>query len=346
MIATKNCKITPELDVFAKLKRLFTITIMIFLCLDSVNAQSQVKKYVQVQYIMGTLFKIELYTSDKSIADNTFSKAFQEIRKYDLIMSNYKPESEVSSVLKAATKKPVKISPELSNIVKISLDFSEITGGLFDISIAPLVELWGFKNKNFVKPSDSEISEIKKLVNYKNIILNPYDNTLFLTHPGMKLDFGAIGKGYAIEKAAEILKKDGITSGMIDSVSNQYYIGSSPGLKYWKVGIKDPRNERKIIKYVYIRDKSVSTSGDYEQFFIKNNVRYSHIINPKTGYPVKEAIASTIVTENATAADALSTSILLLDENMTKSVLKRFPGTYALKIIKSEKNFKTIEYQN
>ncbi len=322
------------------------IFIILFVIISPSNASNKLKKYVQIQYIMGTLFKIELYCANKALADKAFNKAFGEIRKYDLIMSNYKAESELSKILQPATKNPVKISPELTDIIKTSLDFSEITGGLFDISIALLVELWGFKSKNFKRPTDSIINKTKKLVNYRNIVLNPYDNSLFLAQTGMKLDFGAIGKGYAIDKAANILKKEGIKSAFIDSVSNQYYLGSPPGASSWQVGIKDPRNPNKIIKYLYIKNKSISTSGDYEQFFIENNIRYSHIINPKTGYPINEANASTIVSEHSTDADALSTSILLLNENMTKSLLKRFPGTYALKIVNTGKNYKIIEYKN
>jgi thiamine biosynthesis lipoprotein len=298
-------------------------------------------KYTQVQYIMGTLFRIELYAGSHEKADKAFREAFREIRKYDLVMSNYRPDSELTRVLKTATAYPATVSPEFYDILKESLDFSELTGGRFDVTVGPLVKLWGFKDKNFKKPAASLLKKIKEKVGYRNIYLNPYNRTLYLKKKDMEIDFGAIGKGYAIDQAVKVLRKDGIVSGIIDAVSNQYYLGSPPGGGYWKIGIKHPRNQNEVIKYLYLKDTAVSTSGDYEQFFVENNTRYSHIINPLTGYPVKDAVASTVVMENGAAADALSTSVMLLGERETGELLKRFNNIYLFKVVlKKEFPFK------
>lgn len=314
-----------------KKSNFFLLIFFFFISIKSANASTD--KYVQAQYIMGTIYKIEIYSDNKSKANQAFNQTFSEIRKCDLILSNYRTDSELTKVLDEAYSHPVKISDYFFEVTERSLYFSKITDEMFDITIEPLVNLWGFKNKDFHQPSDLQVQTIKNDIGYKNIILDKKNKTIFLKSSKIKLDFGGIGKGFAVGKAANILKKCGIKSGVIDAVSSQYYIGSPPKQKFWKVGIKNPRNPNKIIKYLYLKDMSLSTSGDYEQFFIKKGHRYSHTINPKTGYPIKEEnISSTIIYSDATDSDALSSSVRLLDEQKTKNILKLFPNIQIIKI--------------
>ncbi|MFN8579119.1 MAG: FAD:protein FMN transferase [Candidatus Sericytochromatia bacterium] len=294
---------------------------------SSIAKESPIKKYTQAQYIMGTIFKIEIYSEDKNKANLAFKEAFKEIRRCDTILSDYRKDSELAKVLEEASSHPVKVSDDFFYITKRALYFSNITNGLFDITIQPLIKLWGFKDKNFKIPTKKQIDEVKSYIGYGNIILDEDNKTIFIKNSKTKLDFGAIGKGYAIDKAVNVLKKIGIKSAFVDSTSNQYYLGTPPNKSYWTVGIKDPRNTNKILKYLYIKNKSISTSGDYEQFFIKDKKRYSHIINPITGYPIKDAIASTIVSESSTDSDALSTSILLINKEDINNFIKSFCNT-------------------
>jgi thiamine biosynthesis lipoprotein len=320
-------------------QKLLFITLISLLSIFSTNSNSQdfknYKKYVQAQYIMGTIFKIEIYSDNQDKTNISLKKAFEEIRKCDLILSDYRNDSELSKIIEEASSHPVHVSDYLFEITKKSLYFSKITNGLFDITIQPLINLWGFKDKNFKVPTDKEIKEIKSYIGYKNIILDEVNKTIFIKNPKTKLDFGAIGKGFAVDKAINVIKKSGIKSAFIDSVSNQYYLGAPPNKKYWTIGIKDPRNENKIIKYLHIKDKSISTSGDYEQFFIHNNKRYNHIINPKTGYPITSLITSTIISESSTDADALSTSVLLLNEIERNYVFELFPNSYIANLLEN-----------
>lgn len=314
------------------MKKLVLLIILILFIPVQVKAEIKNHHLIRAEYIMGTIYKIEVYDNDISKAEKAISQAFKEIRDCDKILSDYRKDSELTKVLEEASSHPVKVSDYFFEITERSIYFSKITNGLFDITVQPLVDLWGFKNKEFKKPTDLQIKKVKEFVGYKNIILDSQNKTIFIKDPRVKMDFGAIGKGFAVDKALKILKKNNIKSAFIDSVSNQYYLGTPPNNKYWKVGIKDARNNQKIIKYLYLKDKTVSTSGDYEQFFIENGQRFTHIINPITGYPIKEAIASTIISDNATDADALSTSVLLLNEKQSNDLIKLFPNSKLIRV--------------
>lgn len=328
-----------------KLKYLLTTLLTLNLTLTAFSSEEKkLEKFSGMEYIMGTLFKIELYAESKEIASKALKEAFKEIRRIDLVLSDYKDNSEIAEFSKNFKNEPLKISEDLLQVIDTSLAFSEATKGKFDITIQPLIKLWGFKDKNFKLPTKEEITLAKKSIGYSNIVLDKNNKTLFLKNPKLKIDFGAIGKGYAIDKAVEMLKKEGITSAFIDSVSNQYYLGTPPNKNFWKVGITHPRDKSKILKYLELKDISISTSGDYEQFFIHKNKRYTHIIDPLTGYPISEAIASTVISKNGAFADAVSTSVLLLDDETIKKLKTEFKATYILKITNKNNIIQQKEY--
>lgn len=319
---------------------LFNLLIIFYSINTYATENTHIKKYQRVEYIMGTLFRIEVYSENNNEAESSISKAFKELRKYDLIMSNYNPKSELSKALINAHKYPVKISDELFDVFQKSLYFSQVTKGKFDISVGPVVKLWGFKDKNFNVPAPEQIKKTLAKTGYKNIIIDSENKTIFLKKSGMEIDFGAIGKGYAIDKAVKILKDEGIKSGMIDSVSNQYYLGSPPDSEYWIVGIKHPRKHEKVIEYIEVKDKSVSTSGDYEQFFIYNKKRYSHIIDMKNGFPVEtDIVSTTVISENSSDADAISTLLFILNKRESELLLSKFPGISYIKILNKKGKF-------
>lgn len=319
---------------------LFINIIIIFLFTIKTSFAENIKKTFRAEYIMGTVFEIEIYENNDKLANEAISLAFNEIRKYDQILSNYKENSEINNVIKKAYNKPTKISNELYEVLKDSLYFSELTKGKFDITIEPLIKLWGFKNKNFKKPSEKEIKKVLRQIGYKNIILDEENKTILLKKSNLSIDFGAIGKGFAIGKAVEILKAKGIKSAFINSNSNQYYLGTPPDKDFWLVGIKDPKDESKIIKVLKVKDTALSTSGDYENYFFDNGVRYSHILDPDTGFPIKEKIASTIICKDSSYADILSTAFLLVDNNIKKNIKKNVKIDYSIVI--SEKKNKLI----
>lgn len=304
------------------MKKIILIKLILFTFLIKISyAQEYTEKS---EYIMGTFFKIGIYDNDKNKSEKSIREAFKEIRRIENIISNYRDDSEISLIIKR-NNYPIKISNDLKEIIELSLFFSEKSNGLFDITIEELVKLWGFKDKKFYFPNKKEIEKILKKIGYKNIILEK--NNLRIRN-NISLDFGAIGKGWAIDKAGKILRDNGIKSGFIDSRSTLLFIGLPPNKNFWEIEVS---NSNKIIKLE--SDYSVSTSSNDEQFFEYKGKKYSHIINPKTGYPLyKSNINScTVISKSATYSDALSTILILMDKEKADIFIKNFPETSFLK---------------
>ena len=272
------------------------------------------------QPVMGTFVEIKVITTDVPHAEKSIEKVFFEIDRIENIFSDYKNESLVGKL--NHNKEIITDNTEFIELLNRSIYFSEITDGLFDITVKPLMLLWNFKENK--KPPDKEkIKKILKSVGYKNIIIKNYNNKtkkIILENSAM-LDFGGIAKGYAVDKAIEILYKENITTALVNIGGNIRTIGK----RKWKIGIRNPDNGNNIIKILSLKNQSVSTSGNYEQYFIYKGKRYTHILNPKNGYPVDTDYKSvTIVSDNATDSDALSTIVFLLGQKKGYEFLKKY----------------------
>ncbi len=290
---------------------------------DGTGQKQELKLFKKAALSMGTVFETTIYTADKYIAEKTFNDVSQEINRLDFLMSNYKKESVLSVLNKNASAEPADCNKELASVIEQSLQYSEITDGAFDITIGPLMKKWGFFKKQGRIPGKEELESALESVSYKNIIIeektikslakNPVTvKTAFFKNPGTRIDLGGIGKGYAVDRAVNVLKQNGINSALINFAGNIYAFGTPPGKESWVIGLQHPRESEGLLGTFEIKDKAVSTSGDYEKFFTIEGKRYSHIIDPRTGYPVKGIVSVTIVTDNATRADALSTGVFVL----------------------------------
>lgn len=248
---------------------------------------------------------------------------FREIQRFENLLSKYKPDSEVTKLNESGK---LKASPEAFYVIKKSVEFWRASDGAFDITVAPLVDLWGFTEKRYRLPTDKEIKSALNLVGSDKIILHEEDNVVEFKTPGMKIDLGAIAKGYATDCAVIKLKTAGIKSCLINTGGQIYCLGDNFGIP-WKVAIKNPRGKT-VIGYLKLKDKAVATSGDYEQYFFKNNKRYSHILNPKTGYPADSGILSvTVVAQDGLTSDALATAIFVLGKSKGAVLAGRFADT-------------------
>jgi thiamine biosynthesis lipoprotein len=267
--------------------------------------------------LMGTFW--EVTSPDKKAGEIVFS----ETRRIENLLSKYIPESEISQLNRTGR---LKVSPDTFYIIKRSKEFWQETEGAFDITVAPLVDIWGFSDQKHKVPSEGLIKDTLRFVGSDKIILHEKDNVVEFKLSGMKIDLGAIAKGFALDCAAVKLKKNNISSCLINAGGQIYALGKGPEGN-WRVAIQNPR-KRQVSKIIELeKEKSVSTSGDYEQFFFDNGKRYSHIINSKTGYPVTNDISSvTVITGSALEADALSTAIFVLGKEKGEELLKRFPG--------------------
>ena len=271
--------------------------------------------YKDNRVMMGTF--VEVVSADKRAG----GIAFEEIKRIENLLSKYNPQSEVSQLNKLGK---LKVSPETFYIIKKAIEFWRLSDGTFDITVAPLVDLWGFTGKKYNLPKDEEIKNTLKLVGSEKIILHDSNNVVEFKTPGTKIDLGAIAKGYAVDCAVEKLKEAGIRSCLINAGGQIYCLGDNFGTP-WKVAIKNPRGKT-VIGYLNLKDKAVATSGDYEQYFFKNNKRYSHILNPKTGYPADSGIVSvTVVAQDGLTSDALATAIFVLGKAKGQALVKRFP---------------------
>ena len=290
---------------------------------DGTGQKQELKLFKKASLSMGTVFETTIYAPDKYVAEKTFNEVFQEINRLDYLMSNYKKESVLSGINRNASAEPTDCNKELVSVIEQSIQYGDITDGAFDITIGPLMKKWGFFKKKGRIPSKEELESALESVSYKNIIIeektikslakNPGTvKTVFFKNPGTQIDLGGIGKGYAVDRAISVLKQNGINSALINFAGNIYTFGTPPGKDSWVIGLQHPRESEGLLGTFEIKDKAVSTSGDYENFFTIEGKRYSHIIDPRTGNPVKGIVSVTIVTGNATRADALSTGIFVL----------------------------------
>ena len=245
---------------------------------------------------------------------------FEEIKRLENLLSKYKPDSEISKLNSLGS---LKASRDTFYIIKKSKQFCKISGGAFDITVAPLVELWGFADKKYRLPGDEEIRESLVLVGSDKIIMQDSDNMVKFSFPKMKIDLGGIAKGYALDCAAKRLKENNIKSCLINAGGQIYCLGDKYG-EPWKIAIKNPRGAG-VLQRLELKDKSVSTSGDYQQFFIKEKKRFSHIFNPKTGFPVDSGIISvTVIADDGLTADALSTAVFVLGKEKGLKLVSKF----------------------
>ena len=272
--------------------------------------------YVNSRIMMGTI--IEVTSPHKEAA----GVVFDELERLERLLSKYKPESEVSQLNKLGK---LKVSPETFYILKKSKEIWQLSSGAFDVTVAPLVDLWGFTNKNFTVPADEKIKNILNLIGSDKILLQNNENVVVFKFPGMKIDLGAIAKGYAVDCAVKKLKEKGIDSCLINAGGQVYCLGKKFGLP-WKVAIKGARGKG-LAGFLELTDRSVATSGDYEQYFIKDNKRYAHILNPETGYPADSGImAVTVIAPDGLTSDALATAIFVLGKDKGEKLANKFKG--------------------
>ena len=285
---------------------------------------------------MGTAIHVELWQENNVAAEKDIDLVLNEMRRIDALMSPYKPDSEVSIINSLATKHPVIISPELFNLIQRSFTFSKLSHGAFDISFASVGYMYDYRNKQM--PSEQQIKSKLSAINYKHIKLDPGNHSIFFTRPGMRIDLGGIAKGYAVDNAIRILQEHGIKQAMVSAGGDTRIIGDKGG-RPWLVGIRDPRNKTKSAVLLPLSQTAISTSGDYERYFIKDGIRHHHIISPKTGDSVHELRSVSILTKESTTADALSTTVFILGLKKGMQLIASLPGVEAIIINNKGKMF-------
>ena len=299
--------------------------IAIFLIGCSLQASAQ-KIFSKKLILMGCKFDITIVEKSENQANKYIQMAIEEIKRIENLISSWKKDSQTSLINKNAGIKPVKVSKELFDLISRSLFISKITDGAFDISFASIDKIWKFDGSMKKLPSEKKIKESVNRINFQNIILNKNKSTVYLKIKGMKIGFGAIGKGYAADKAKKLLVSQGVKAGIINASGDMNTWGKQPNGKEWNVAITNPLNKNKAFALLPISNKAVVTSGDYERFVKINGKKYAHIINPKTGYPTSGIISVSVFAESAELADALATSVFVMGIDVGLDRINQLPN--------------------
>jgi thiamine biosynthesis lipoprotein len=254
---------------------------------------------------MGTAFSIVAYGQDRGRLQSAVSQGLEEARRLDEMLSNYKPSSEWSMVNRTAADGPVHITPELFQLLAACIEYSRESEGAFDITVGPLMKVWGFYKGTGHLPHRAEVRGALNMIGYQNILLDAATGTVRFAKPGLELDPGGIGKGYAVDRIAQILKENGVEKALISGGGSSIYaIGAPPNEKGWKVDIKNPKNTQESVETMYLKDESMSTSGNYEKFFYAEGTMYSHIMDPRTGYPSQGMLSTSVIAPRTLDSEA------------------------------------------
>lgn len=300
------------------------------------------ERHTKVIKLMGSRFEITAIHENPQVAWDAINAGIAEITRIEKLISSWDPNSQTSEVIRQAGIQPVEVDKELFDLISRALQISRITDGAFDISYASMDKIWKFDGSMTEMPSANVVANTASKIDYKNILLNSYNQTVFLKEKGMKIGFGAIGKGYAAQKAKEVMSGMGIRNGVVNASGDLIAWGKNEKRELFQVGIADPKNKERVLSWLNVENTSVVTSGDYERFVMFDKVRYAHIIDPRTGYPTTGIKSVTIITANPELADALSTSVFVLGVEKGIAFVNQLPGVECL-IITDQDQIKTSE---
>ena len=314
----------------------------------SVSDRKPVELDSSHRLVMGTFARVVVIAADRSTANKCVETAFAEIHKVDELMSDYKSNSEISQVNRDGFKQAVKVSEQTIEVLQRSVYFSKLSDGAFDVTVGPLVDLFRVAGKQGAAPSEEEIDQARSKVGFEKLELNDLNKTVRFAVDGMRLDLGGIAKGYAVDKAIETAQKAGAIGAMVDIGGDLRCFGAAPqGKDNWLIGLQDPNLDkntggRDILLRLKLVNAAVATSGDYQQFVLIEGKRYSHIVNRQTGTSAQGLSSVTIITDNATDADALATAVSVMGIDMGLALIEKLPNTEAI-LVTSQPEYKIIK---
>jgi thiamine biosynthesis lipoprotein len=285
----------------------------------------ETRRYEDSRVSMACVYTIVVYGDDMASLRQATSAALDEVDRIDRLMSNYKKESELSRVNREAAKSPVKVDAELFDFIAECLRYSRESDGAFDITVGPLMKAWGFFRGEGRMPTDAELVEARNHIGYQHVLLNQNDRTIFFDKAGVELDLGGIAKGYAVDRAVAVLKRYGVNSALVSAGGSTIYgLGYPPAKSAWEVKVQDPVDRNKTAMTVQLKDQSLSVSGSYEKFFELGGVRYSHIMDPRTGKPIQGMLSVAVITRDGLSGDALDNVFYVLGVRQSRARLNKF----------------------
>lgn len=318
--------------------------LFLFTLILSISGHSQILRK-RTTLLMGGRFDISIIANDSLAAEQNINEVIAEISRIENLISDWKPDSQVSEVNQNAGVKPVKVDREVFELTQRAIKLSQLTKGAFDISFAAMDRIWKFDGSMTEMPSAEAIKKSVEKVGYKNIILDSVQSTIFLKVKGMKIGFGALGEGYATDRCRDIMLAKGIKSGIVNASGDMTTWGKQISGKDWNIGITNPFHPDDVFAVVPLNGGAVTTSGNYEKFVEFNGKRYSHIINPATGYPATGLCSVTVFGPKAEVANGFSTSLMVMGKKAGMDFINKYADYSCImitddgKIIKS-KNFR------
>lgn len=299
------------------------------LLLAAVRPSAAEDRTQQFRYLMGTSISVEALGGTEDVRREAIEGAFAAMAEVDRLMSNYREDSELTLVNRRAAAGPVRVSDPLLAVLQAAQRVSERSGGAFDVTVGPLVRLWGFHDRKPHVPDAAELARVAPLVGYRNVVIDPAAGTVRFRRSGVEIDLGGIAKGFAVELAAGALQQRAL-AGSIDAGGNQYMVGLPPGKRTWTVGIKDPQDPARLLGVLDVAGGSVSTSGQYANALRSAGRTFGHVLDPRTLQPCEAALSVTVAGPDATLADALSKVGLVLGPARGLEVVAAFPAMSAL----------------
>ena len=323
-------------NIVFSLLLIFSLTILI----GCSNNNKVVDPLSKSELLMGTVVTVSLYDKqDQEILDKVFAK----VKELESILSINEAGTLVDKINESAGISPVKVDDDTYTIIKKGIEYSELSNGLFDITVGPIVKLWSIGLPEAKVPTQAEIEEKLPLIGYNDIELNDEDKTVYLKRKGMIIDLGGIAKGYTADVISNILTEEGVKSAIIDLGGNIFAHGKKVNGDDWRIGIQDPYSDRgDKVGVITVSNKSVVTSGIYERYIEKDGIKYHHILSPLTGYPYENEIAGiTIVSDKSVDGDALSTSVFAMGVEEGMNFVNSIDGIDAIFVTKDNKVYIT-----
>jgi thiamine biosynthesis lipoprotein len=283
--------------------------------------------------LMGTLCEVHVYHDDASVARAAADAALDAMARADALLSNYKPQSELSAMNREAARAPFRASAELFDFVRRCADYHRATNGAFDPTVGPLVRAWGFLTPHPARPSDAAIATAKARSGFDKVTLDAATRTIGYRTDGVEVDPGGIGKGWAVDEAVAVLKQRGIAAALVSAGgSTVFAIGAPPGRLAWTIAVKNPADPATPFAFIDLRDTSLSTSGVSERAVQADGRRYAHVFDPRTGEPVEHMCQATVVAPTGTASDALTKAAFVLPRETVRRLFQNQTGVHALRI--------------
>ncbi len=295
---------------------------LVFIALGCSCYSTRETLYERSFYVMGSRVNLKLYASSEQLFHRVVQACLERTKEIDRLFSNYREDSVLAQVNRNVGVGPVLVPREFLRLTLASVDYSKFTNGAFDITIGELFKLWKGKTKSGRIPEEKEVLQALRCTGFEKIKIDTQKLQIFLDSDCVSLDFGAIGKGYAVDQMVRIARGNGIMRGTINFGGNIYAMGSPDNSEFWEIGVKKPGSDSTIITKLYLKEKGVATSGDYERYFEHKGKKYSHIIEPRTGRPLTDSLTVVAVSGTATEADVFSTAVAVLGANGAQRFVK------------------------